>query len=63
MKQYDEMTVYEAVDTVKEIMTAGKLADYLYMNYPDYAEDLMNEIQAIIYLEIMDSIEDSNENR
>ena len=56
-------TIYELIDEVRGEVTAGKLADYLYMNYPDYAEDLMNEIQARIYLEIMDSIEDSNENR
>ena len=50
-------TIYELIDEVRGEVTAGKLADYLWMNYPDYAEDLMEEIESRVYLGIMDRIE------
>lgn len=51
--------VYEKIDEVKEANTASQLAEYLWMNYPRYAEDLMEEIRARLYLSDMDRIANS----
>ena len=44
---------YEAMDYAKNNMTAHEMAEYLFINYPDYAEELAEEIKARMYLELM----------
>lgn len=54
MNEETSYTVYEAIDFVKETMTAEQLAEYLWMNYPVYAEVLAGEITARLYLLAME---------
>lgn len=51
MKEETSYTVYEAIDFIKNNMTPEQLADYLWMNYPHYADDLRHYIEARLYLE------------
>lgn len=48
-------SAYEALDYACEKLGAGELADYLYINYPSFAEALKHEIEARIYFDIMQS--------
>lgn len=47
--------IYSSTDEVLQRMSPSQLADYIWMNYPQYAEDLAEEIKSKLYLQAMDT--------
>jgi len=45
--------LYETIDKVKGEMSAYELADYLFVNYPEYADELRYHISQLSYLYIL----------
>lgn len=45
------MSPYEMIDIAKDELGAEKLAEYLWMNYPMFADDIRHHIEARIYLD------------
>jgi hypothetical protein len=51
------MSPYEMLDAVKEELGASEIADYLFVNYPSFAEGVKHEIEARIYFAVMQDIQ------
>lgn len=49
------MCVYEALDQVVETLGAECIADYLFVNYPMFSDELRYHIEARIYLAIAEN--------
>jgi hypothetical protein len=52
--------LYEMIDKAKDNMSAYELADYLFVNYPDYADELRYHISQLSYLYILSQEGDDN---
>ena len=49
-KTLDKLSIYELIDYIKNNMTEEEVADYLWVNYPQYADDVRGAIEARSYL-------------